>query len=76
MAQVVRHIAVTAEARVRAQVSPCEISDGQSGTGTGFSSSYLVSSVNNTLSSGPQFRDIVSPHRHEQQHTFMGRYEH
>jgi hypothetical protein len=32
----------TAEARVRARVSPCEIRGGQSGTGTGLSPSPLV----------------------------------
>jgi hypothetical protein len=31
------------EARVRFQVGPCEISDGQSGTGTGFSARTSVS---------------------------------
>jgi hypothetical protein len=33
---------VTAEARVRSRVSPCGVCDGQSGTGTGFSSSTSV----------------------------------
>jgi hypothetical protein len=41
MAQVVSRRPLTAEARVRARVNPCGIC-GQSGTGTGFSPSYLV----------------------------------
>jgi hypothetical protein len=36
MAQAVSRRPVTAEARVRSRVSPCEICGGQSGTGTGF----------------------------------------
>jgi hypothetical protein len=36
MAQAVSRRSVTAEARVRSRVSPCEICGGQSGTGTGF----------------------------------------
>jgi hypothetical protein len=39
MAQVVSRRPLTAEARVRAWVNPCGICGGQSGTGTGFSSS-------------------------------------
>jgi hypothetical protein len=41
MAQVVSHRPLTAEARVRARVSPCGICGGQSGTGTGFSSEFF-----------------------------------
>jgi hypothetical protein len=36
MAQVVSRRPLTAEARVRSLVNPCEICGGQSGTGTGF----------------------------------------
>jgi hypothetical protein len=43
MAQVVSRRPLTAEARVRARVNPCGICGGQSGTGTGFSSSSSVS---------------------------------
>jgi hypothetical protein len=36
MAQVVSRRPLTTEAQVRAQVNPCGIGGGQSGTGTGF----------------------------------------
>ena len=39
MAQAVSRRPLSAEARVRSRVSPCEIRGGQSGTGTGFSPS-------------------------------------
>jgi hypothetical protein len=42
MTQVVSRRPVTAEARVRALVNPCGICGGQSGTGTGFSTSSSV----------------------------------
>jgi hypothetical protein len=80
--------ALTTEARVRARVSLCEIFGGQGGTGTGFSLSSSVFSCqyHSTvafhihISLGdeqlarwwPQFRDIVSPHRHEQQQQLHG----
>jgi hypothetical protein len=43
MVQTVSRLPVTAEARVRSQVSPCGIYGEQSGTGMGFSVSSLVS---------------------------------
>jgi hypothetical protein len=46
MAQAVSRRHLTAEARVRSRVSPGEICGGQSGTGTGFSSSSRFSPVN------------------------------
>jgi hypothetical protein len=46
MAQAVSRRPVTADARVRFRVSPCEICGGQSGTGTGFSPSCRFSPVN------------------------------
>jgi hypothetical protein len=45
MAQVFSRRPLTAEARVRDQVSPCGICDGQIVTGTGFSPSSSVSPV-------------------------------
>jgi hypothetical protein len=42
MVQAVSRRPPTAEARVRCRVSPCEISGGQSGTGTGFPPSTSV----------------------------------
>jgi hypothetical protein len=84
MAQAVSRRPLTAEARIRARNSLCGICDGQSGTGTGFSPLSLVvpckyhssMAVHTHTSPGdeqqasyrPQFRDIVSLHRHEQQH--------
>jgi hypothetical protein len=41
-AQAVNRTFLTTEIRVRVQVSPCGISGGQSGTGTGFALSFLV----------------------------------
>jgi hypothetical protein len=35
MAQAVSHLPLTAEAQIQSLVSPCEICDGQNGTGTG-----------------------------------------
>jgi hypothetical protein len=43
MTQVVSRRPLTAEARVHARVKPCGICRGQSGTGTGFPPSSLVS---------------------------------
>jgi hypothetical protein len=42
MAQAVSRRPLIAEARFRSRVSPCGICDGQSGNGTGFSSSTSV----------------------------------
>jgi hypothetical protein len=42
MAQAVSRRPLTAEAQFRSRVSPCWISGGQSGTGTGFSPSASV----------------------------------
>jgi hypothetical protein len=46
MAQVVSRRPLTAEALVRARVSPCGVCGGQSGTGTCFPPSSSVSPVN------------------------------
>jgi hypothetical protein len=46
MAQVVSRRPLTEEARFRTRVNPCGIYGGQSGTGTGFSPSSSVLSVN------------------------------
>jgi hypothetical protein len=83
MAQAVSRQPLITEARVRAAIGPCGICGGQNGTGTGFSPSssvfpcqyYSTVALHIQISSGgrtivlwwPQFRDIVSPHRHEQQ---------
>jgi hypothetical protein len=71
-----------AEVRVRVRVSLCEICDGQSDTGTGFSPSssiflcqyhpsvaacsYVIWGMNSRLFSD-RISCIVSAHRHEQQ---------
>jgi hypothetical protein len=78
MAQVVSRRPLTAEARVRDQVSPCGICGGQISTGTGFSPSSSVSPVSviklwlsifiyhtgdeQYVRWSQQFRDIVSHH--------------
>jgi hypothetical protein len=83
MAQAVSRRPLTAEARVRAQVSARGIYSGQSGTGTGFSPSSSVfpcqyhSTVARHTHVSPgewtigqlvaAVQGMVSPHRHEQQ---------
>jgi hypothetical protein len=87
MLQAVNRQSLTSAAWVRAQVSLCEIFGGQSGTRTGFSPISSVSPVNiippwlSTLvyylgdkqeaSWWQQFRDVVSSHRHKQQHSLI-----
>jgi hypothetical protein len=82
MAQAVSCWSFTADARVRACVSPCGICGGQSGAGTSFSQSfYFLLSIsfhrgfctyiyhlgmNNRLVGG-RSSETASPHRHEQQ---------
>jgi hypothetical protein len=82
MTQAVNRRLLTAEARVRTLVRPRGICDRQRGIGSGFYPSPLVSrcqyyftmAVHTHISSvgrtivrwRMQFRDIVSPHRHEQ----------
>jgi hypothetical protein len=84
MAQRVSRRPLTVEDRVRARVSPCGICDLQSDTETGFSSHffgfsyqyYSAMAVHGHISAGDeqraclwlQFRDIILPHRHKQQH--------
>jgi hypothetical protein len=87
MAQAVSRRPLTAEVRFRAWLSPCVICCGRSDTGTGFSPSSSVfpcqchSSMTpysyNTWSMisrpglWPQFRDVVSPCRHERVYFLM-----
>jgi hypothetical protein len=77
MTQVVSCQPFTAEAQVHVRVAPCEICDGESGTGIGFSlSSYRSTmAVHTHISSWGgeqyafwwlQFRDMVFPLQHEQ----------
>jgi hypothetical protein len=56
MAQVVSRRPLTAEARVRDRVNPCGICGGQSGTGTGFSTSSSVFPC--------QYHSTVAPQTH------------
>jgi len=53
MSQTVSRQPLTAESRVRLQVSPCGVYDGQSGTGTEFSDSTSVSPCHYHSSNGP-----------------------
>jgi hypothetical protein len=71
MTQAVSRRPITTEATVRTWVSSCEICGGQSGTETGFpvNISMLIYHVGDEQYARwwPQFRDVVSPHRSEQQ---------
>jgi hypothetical protein len=83
MALAVSHRTLTAEVRVRTLVRPCDIYGVRSGIGTGFLRVLRVSPLNiippclsilmyhlgyeQQARWWLQFRDIVSPHRHEQQ---------
>jgi len=87
MAQAIIRRHLTANSRVRARFSPCGIFGRQSGTGTRYSPSSLVlpcqyppwlSILKNHLGNEqwwPQFRDVVSPHWHEQHCHFIGSWE-
>jgi hypothetical protein len=87
MVQAVSRRPLTAESRVRARINPCGICDGQSGPGTGCSTSSSVSPVNIIPPSfstliyhpgneqyvryGQQFRDVVSSRRNLQSTTAL-----
>jgi hypothetical protein len=81
MAQAVGHRPLTTEAPVHAQDSPCGICGGQNSIGIGFSKSFdfpvniilpwlsiLIHHLEDEqqVCLRPRFRDIISPHRHEQ----------
>jgi hypothetical protein len=76
----------TAEARIFSRVISCGICDERSGTGTGFlrvfwssPAAYSTVAVHTHTSSAdeqqchwsPQFREIISPYRHEQDEPFF-----
>jgi hypothetical protein len=86
IAQEVSRRFFTAEARIFSRVISCGICDEWSGTGTGFlpvfwssPAAYSTVAVHTHASSGdeqqchwsPQFRDIISPYRHEQDEPFF-----
>jgi hypothetical protein len=82
MAQAISRRPLTAEAWVRTYISPYGICGGQSGNGTGFFPDFFGFPLSTSFHRGSpnsyhledeqqarcwqQFRDMVSPHRHEQ----------
>jgi hypothetical protein len=61
IAQAVSRRPVTTKARIRPRISPCGISGGQSGTGSGFSPNYSVFPC--------QYYFTVALHTHTHTHT-------